>query len=79
MHKLFGRFRHKNEKILQRELMFAHTCVALLSLALISVLSTVYGTVDDVNQTLVVIVNILLAIVTLISVSIVIYIKKYGK
>ncbi|MDB5183957.1 MAG: hypothetical protein JWO07_638 [Candidatus Saccharibacteria bacterium] len=79
MHKLFARFRHKNEKVLRRELALAHMCIALLSLAMVAVLSTVYDTIDDTSRVLVVVVNVLLVFVALISASIVYYINRYGK
>ncbi|MDB5176767.1 MAG: hypothetical protein JWN75_435 [Candidatus Saccharibacteria bacterium] len=80
MHKLFHRFGRKdNVKILRRELAFAHTCITLLAIGMIVILSALYDQIDGLNQALVITVDVLLAVVALISVSIVGYILKSKK
>ncbi|MFZ2544754.1 MAG: hypothetical protein WAW80_02160 [Candidatus Saccharimonadales bacterium] len=76
MHKLFHRFSRKdNINILRRELALAHTCIALLALIIIALLSIV----DGINGSLITIIDTLLGIVAIISISIVFYIVKTRK
>jgi hypothetical protein len=80
MHKLFHRFSRKdNVKVLRRELALAHTCITLLSLGMIAVLSALYDQADGLNQGLMIVVDTLLVIVALVSASIVAYILKTKK
>lgn len=71
MKNILKRFSRKNEKILRRELAFAHMVIALLSLGLVTVLLTVGSQSDIFDQTLVSIACALLVIVAFISMTIV--------